>query len=180
MLYMYFWSNLTYALALKLLKFLKILVVKVAAYFILWKEEVPVPPKSNICISKTCYFNILLETTLFPHLELKIFDYGVSGNSASVHLGYRSHLCCNTIWDKSFWTLLVVSLTKPSVAWTDSEWVFYGAAHGWGRLSLPHPWAAPQKAHSESVQATKSSSHQLTEVLWVSNNYEIWRKSYLE
>ena len=135
MLYVYFWSNLTYAPALKLLKFLKILVVKVAAYFILWKEEVPLPPKSNICIWKACYLYILLETILFPHLELKMFDYGVGETSASGHLGYRSHLCCNTIWDKSLWTLLVASLTKPSVAWPDSEWAFCGATHGWGRVN---------------------------------------------
>ena len=135
MLYVYFWSNLTYALALKLLKFLKILVVKVAAYFILWKEEIPLLPKSNICIWKACYFYILLETILFPHLELKMFEYGVSGTSAIVHLGYRSHLCCNRIWDKSLWTLLLVSLTKPSVSWPDSEWAFCGAALGWGMVN---------------------------------------------
>ena len=45
-----------------------------------------------------------------------MFDYGVSGTSASVHLGYRSHLCCNAIRDKSLRTLLVVSLTNRSVA----------------------------------------------------------------
>ena len=79
MLYVYFWSNLTHSLALKLLRFLKILVAKVAAYFILRKEEVPLPPTYSNC--KERYFYILLETTLFPHLELKTFDYGVLSNT---------------------------------------------------------------------------------------------------
>ena len=38
MLYNYFWIDLTYALAFKLLESLKILVVNIAAYFILREE----------------------------------------------------------------------------------------------------------------------------------------------
>ena len=79
---------MAHVIALKLLTFLKILPIKVAAHFILRKEEVALHPKSNICIWKEYYFYVSLETELLPYLELKMFDYGVSGTSASIHLGY--------------------------------------------------------------------------------------------
>ena len=65
------------------------------AYFFSRKEEIPLhaKPTTGNFRWKGCYFQyVLLRTELFLHLELTIFDYGKSGISASIHLGFTSYL----------------------------------------------------------------------------------------
>lgn len=64
------------------------------AYLFSRKEEVPLQPKSNICIFrwKECdFYYVLLKITPFRHLLLRMFGYGGSKTSAIIHLEFTLH-----------------------------------------------------------------------------------------